>query len=555
MKTPRIRGAALRAVRRLSQTALGARTLRASALREFGLDALLALPVEARPAAQVSVRPLQAAPPRAWEDAGLSPPAPPPGGPRTAAQLVAAYTEGRAAPDAVLERLLAHLARGDHGASTHSPFVALDAEGARQAAAASAGRYREGRPLGPLDGVPVPVKDHFDMAGLPTRGGSAYLQGVASADAFLVATLRRQGAVLVGKTHLTEFGMTPTGHNPHFLMPRNPYRADRAAGGSSTGSAVAVALGYAPAAVGSDGGGSIRTPAALNGVFGLKPTFLRISRTGDIFSGTVGHTGPLGAGAQDLVDFLAAATAERDPEDALTRDQPDAGGAGAAAWRRALGRGVRGCRVGVVRGEWRDAAPAIQRACEAALRALEAEGAQLVEVELPAAAHALAMGVLTIGGEARGGLDDDLRAHAGAMSDDLVVQMNLLGTVSAREFFLAQRSRTWLRQQVATALLGVDVLALPTTACLAPAYAPSEDRVAISDTPALLGLCRYAFLGNLTGLPAGSVPVGMAEGLPVGLQLVGDAWDEASVLAVMAHLERLGVSHLPPPPGRFDLLG
>ncbi|MCI0570860.1 MAG: amidase [Myxococcaceae bacterium] len=553
MKTPRLHGAALRAVRRLSETALGVRALRASALSEFGFDALQALPVEARPVAQVAVRPLQASGPRTWADAELGAPAPGPSR-RTAAQLVAAFAAKRTTPSAVLSRLLAHLQRGQHGDATHSPFVVLDEEGARRAAEVSTQRYREGRPLGALDGVPVPVKDHFDMVGLPTRGGTAYLQGVATEDAFLVGTLRRQGAVVVGKTHLTEWGMTPTGHNPHFLMPRNPYRGDRAAGGSSTGSAVAVALGYATVAVGSDGGGSIRIPSALNGVFGLKPTFLRISRTGDIFGGTVGHTGPLAQGTQDLVDFLAGVTSELDPEDVLTRDQPDAGNA-VESWRRALGRGVKGCRVGVPRSEWRDAAPAIQQACEEALRALEKEGAQLVDVELPGAANALAMGALTIGCEARGNLDDDLRTHKRAMSDDLVVQLRILETVGAREYFLAQRTRTWLRRNVARALAEVDVLALPSTACLAPTYSRKEDRVHISDTPALLGLCRYAFLANLTGLPAGSVPVGMAEGLPVGLQLLGDAWDEASVLAVMAHLERLGVAHLPPPPGRFDLLG
>ena len=120
---------------------------------------------------------------------------------------------------------------------------------------------------------------------------------------------------------------------------------------------------------------------------------------------------------------------------------------------------------------------------------------------------------------------------------------------------MAQKSRAWLRRQMAEALRKVDVLALPSTARVAPAYTLAEDRVHVQDTEALIGLCRYAFLANLTGLPAGSAPVGMDEGLPVGVQIIGDAWDEASVLAVMAELERVGVTQLPPPEGRFDLLG
>jgi aspartyl-tRNA(Asn)/glutamyl-tRNA(Gln) amidotransferase subunit A len=468
--------------------------------------------------------------------------------PGQARQLCAAYAAGSSSPEDVLAGLEARLEARDFGLATHSPFVALDLEGAREAARASARRYREGRPLGPLDGVPIPVKDEHDWVGLPTRGGTAYRTTPATTDSFVVRELKAAGAVLPGKTHTTEWGMCPVGRNPHVPMPRNVRDSGRAGGGSSTGSAAAVALGLAPAAVGSDGGGSIRVPSSIQGIFGLKPTFGRVGRTGDIFAGgTMSHIGPIGSSSADLVDLLGVIAAHPDPDDDPALRPPDPTDA-CGPWTAALGRGVAGARIGLPEAEWADADPDVAEPCLAALQALQAEGARLVPVSLPLMAQAPALGVVVIATETMGSLQDDVRRHLAAMSDDLQVLLAVLGEMTAREFLLGLQVRTALKRATAEALAGLDVLALPATRSLAPPHPLALDGVAVQDDDATRAMCRYAFFGNLTGLPAGSVPVGLSRGVAVGLQIVGDAWDEASVLAVLAHAERIGLASLPPPP-------
>jgi len=519
--------------------------------QDYGFDAFRALFPGARSPLADSERPLQAMAPRQWQDQQLGPPAIAPLR-EGALALRTAYIRDEVTPVEVLARLRQRIEAQSFGASTHSPFVALDWEAAEVAARESAERYRVGRQVGPLDGIPVPIKDHHPMRGVPMQAGSS-ARVVSSEDSAAVAALRAGGALLFGKTHTTEWGMSPIGNNAHHLMPRNPHGSERAAGGSSTGAAVAVALGMSPVALGSDAGGSIRIPAALSGVAGLKPTYCRISRTGDLWGGnTVAQNGPLGQTVQDLVDFMTVACVldPLDPAQAAAPDWP----VPAAAWWRAMGRGVRGCRIGVLRWAFADAPTEIAEPCRLALAALEREGAILVELDVPLAAHATAMGILIVGCELVGGLldlpdDRDLR-----VGEDVRLQLQLLRQVPVADLLAATRMRPVLREQLARALREVDLLALPSTAGVAPRYPLAEDRQPLLDGSAMRAMVRYSFCANLAGLPAGSIPVGRVGELPIGIQLVGDAWDEASVLAAMAQLERMGVSSLPAPPA-FAPLG
>jgi aspartyl-tRNA(Asn)/glutamyl-tRNA(Gln) amidotransferase subunit A len=357
----------------------------------------------------------------------------------------------------------------------------------------------------------------------------------------------------VGKAHATENGMNPLGMSPHFEMPRNVYSSEHGAGGSSTGSAVAVALGLSTTAIGTDGRGSIRVPAAMNGVFGLKPTFNRLSSTGDIWRGSVGHTGPIGQSVADLVDLMEVAAAY-DPLDPMTQFAHDWDTV-KPTWRHALGRGISGCRIGVLVDEFPDADPAIAEACRAALAALEADGATLVDVRIPHLRIVNAVGPIVIAGESAANAATDLAAHAAETSDELRLVYGLMGAVSAQLFLRASRARTGIRLRAAAALAEVDVLALPTQARTAAHYPLSETGQQVAHTTWTAAMTRFSFLGNLTGLPAGTAPVGMHDGLPMGLQILGDAWDEASVLAVLAHIERLGISELPLPRGYLSLGG
>ncbi|WP_438041226.1 amidase [Sorangium sp. So ce128] len=552
MKVPRLTGRALTAARLAAEAPGSSAALREVMKRSLGIDRLASLPDAFRDDVPAEARPLQAAPPRRWEDAGLGAP-PVRDWPRPSVAYAAAYRRGATTPLRVAERALSALEALAAERPCMNIAVATSREATLRDADASTARHAAGRPRGLLDGVPLLVKDEFDVEGLPTTLGSPCgPQPPAPRDAAVVARLRQAGAVFLCKTVLTEWGMSPIGNSVHQRMPHNPHHKERAAGGSSTGSAVGVALGLAPLAASGDGGGSIRAPAALNGVFGIKPTFGRVSRAGDGFKGSVAHAGPIASSTADLARFLDAVASEPDPDDDLTAwaPPPPPGGFGAR-----LGAGVRGLRIGVDEAEWRDASTPVASVCWGALRALEREGATLVDVEIPLARHAASIGYLVIGPESLAAFQRAWREQRGLISEDLRVTFSLLSGVTALEQIDAARLRAGMRREVARALAGVDVLALPTTAITAPRYAQAEEGRAFLDPIALDGMCRFAFLGNLTGLPAGTAPVGVdAERLPIGLQILGDAWDEAAVLAVLAHLERSELASARRPPGAIDLL-
>ncbi len=545
----RLAGRTLAMARTLAESSTTRGTLWRVVRADFHVSDLETLPESMLGKVEEVPAPVVGAPPRSWgggTDLGV-----PTTTRCTGHSLREAYAAGATDPVEVLQRVLQHQREGTFGQCTHSPFVCVDPEVALGAAEASRARWAAGGALGALDGLPVPIKDEFHMAGLPTYGGTSWRTALETGDAELTTQLRQAGAVLPGKSHATEFGLNPLGYNVHFDMPRNVYSSAHGAGGSSTGSAAAVGLGLATVAVGTDGGGSIRVPAAMNGVFGLKPTFNRFSGVGDIWVGTVGHAGPIGQSASDLVDLLEGASG-RDPRDPLTHFALD-WDAVRPTWRAAIGRGIAGCRIGVLVDELADADPAIAAACRSALDALAADGATLVDVRIPHLPIVNAIGPIVIASESAANTAGLIAQHRDETGDELRLIYGLMKSVSAPMFLKASRARTGIRARAAAALAGVDVLALPTQARTAAPYALSEGDTQLSRTAWTAAMTRFSFLGNLTGLPAGSAPVAMCEGLPVGLQIVGDAFDEASVLAVLAHLERLGVTALPLPPDYVDL--
>jgi aspartyl-tRNA(Asn)/glutamyl-tRNA(Gln) amidotransferase subunit A len=552
MKPPRLSGSTLAAVRMAAETKGTDAAIREVMKRGLGIDQLAGLPEAWRGAVPLDARPLAARGPRRVDDVRATPP-PMHAWPRPAAAYTHAYKDRLTTPRRVAERALYEIERLAQLRPCMNIAAAKDRDATLRDADAATRRWAEGKPVGPLDGVPFLVKDEFDVRGFPTTLGVRCLpQPVAESDATPVARLRGAGAVFVCKTVLTEWGMSPIGNNVHFPMPHNAHDATRAPGGSSTGSAVGVALGIAPLATGGDGGGSIRIPASLNGVFGIKPTFGRVSRTGDGFKGSVAHAGPIASSTADLATFLDLTATAPDPADELTSwaPPPPEGGFGAL-----IGAGVRGLRIGVDEASFRDASEPVVAACRDALRALEREGAVLVDVSLHVAHHAHQIGYLSIGPESLVAHRREWMEQRDLLGDDLRLAFAVLSGMTALEHLDAQRLRAGLRRELCHALAGVDVIAMPTTAITAPRYAEEDEKVAFSDPPALEGLTRYTFLCNLTGNPAGTAPVGCdGSGLPIGLQIIGDAWDEVMVLAVLAHLERTGVATVRRPPGAVDLL-
>lgn len=555
LKPPRLAGPTLAAIRAAAEAPASSAAVREIFKRTLGINLLAELPDEARGEIPLDVHPRKARKERrAREDAGLGSPRSDRAWPHASGAYVRAYADKVTTPVRVVERALAELETLSSRRPTMNVLVSKDAEAALSDAQASAERWARGEALGPLDGVPFVVKDQQDVAGLSTRLGSrCEPDAPRAADSTLVARLRRAGAIVLGKAVLTEWGMSPIGANASYAMPHNVHDPSRAAGGSSTGSAVAVALGICPFATGGDGGGSIRIPSALNGVFGLKPTFGRVSRAGDGFQGSVAHPGPIAASAADLAAFLDAVAKEPDPADPLTgiAEPAPEGGFGAL-----LGAGVRGLKIGIDEDEWKDAAEPIVRACREALTALEREGAKLVPVRMPLARHAAKVGYLTIGPESLAAVRHHWLERRHLINDDVRLSFAVLSGITAMEQLDAQRLRAGLRREMATVLREVDLVALPTTAITAPRFTEADAMTSFSDPAALDGLCRYAFLGNLTGLPAGTAPVGMdPDGLPIGLQLLGDAWDEITVLAALAHLERMEVASVVRPRGAVELFG
>lgn len=542
----------LHTIARAARTRAGALAARALFRHDLGIDQLAGLPESWRGPTPIDNAVVAGRPPRRPHDDALGPPATPAAWPRTHAALTARYLDQTLSPLDVARRALAGARSLASRRPSLGPLMGYDDERAEREASASAQRYAAGAALGPLDGVPFVVKEETAIEGFPLQLGSRFLPAtLAPRDATLVARLRAAGAIVLGQTAMTEYGMSPLGVSPQRRMPRNPHSPGHVAGGSSTGSAVAVATGVVPFAIGADGGGSIRIPSALSGVFGIKPTWGRVSRAGDAFGGTMNHIGPMGASALDLAACLDAC-AQRDEADPQTLAAPvlEEG-----ALRRALGRGVRGLRIGVLEDEIDAASPAIASACRAALAALEREGATLQPLKLDFARYTLPIGCVLIGSETYAELRATLRERPDVLGPDLQVSMQTVGALELDDFLHAFRLRTGLRAAVAALFREVDALALPTTAATATAITDAEADSGIADVVAIRDACRFSFLGNLTGLPAGTAPVGVdAQGLPMGLQIVGDAYDEATVLAVLAHLERTGIASVRRPPTTIDLL-
>jgi Asp-tRNA(Asn)/Glu-tRNA(Gln) amidotransferase A subunit family amidase len=520
---------------------------------QLGIEAVLALGDDLRGPLPIDLLPVRARAvhSRPSEQLGIPEPA---AWPQARSTYARHYRDGKLRPEQVVARAFELSRELAARRPSMGPLLAHDEERARRAAKQSGDRYAARQSLSPLDGVPIAIKEEVDVAGLPTRLGTSFLPDTpAAADCAVVARLRAAGAIILGQTAMTEYGMSPLGGNVHRTMPRNPHDPTRLPGGSSSGSGVAVAVGLCPLALGADGGGSIRIPAALNGVFGLKPTFGRIPLAGHGLpaGSSVVHLGPIGASAEDLAIFVELGSGA-DPRDPASMPQPPLASGELVA---ALGRGVRGLRIGIEEDEWSAAPDDLSRPLRDALRELERAGAVLVRVQSRLARHASAIGYLTIGLETLSALHCVREEHRDRLGLDLQLLLANMELYRSDDYISAQRVRSALRTEIAGILRDVDVLALPTTACAAPPVSDEEARDGFIDPEALEQVCRYSFLGNLTGLPAGTAPVAHDGALPLGLQIVGDAWDEATVLQVLAHLERIGAAHPLRPAVSVDIFG
>ena len=439
-------------------------------------------------------------------------------------------------------------------------FVRLDPSAEDQAAACDA-RRRAGRGR-PLEGLPIAIKDNLNTAGFETGCASAILEGFEPLeDATAVARLRDAGAIVLGKTNLDEFAMgSSTEHSAHGPT-RNPWDLERVPGGSSGGSAAAVAARMVPAALGSDTGGSVRQPAAFCGVVGLKPTYGRVSRSGLVaFGSSLDQIGPLTRSVADAARLLAV-IAGHDPRDATCADRPlDDYGA-------ACREGVAGLRIGMPR-EYFDAGldPEVARAVRGAATALEQRGARIEEISLPHTRFSVPTYYLVATAEASSnlarydgvrygrrvagpdGLRPMYRRSRSAGFGREVKRRIMLGTYALsagyydRFYGKAQRARTLLRRDFDRAFAaGIDLMLAPTTP--SPAFGIGEK----ADDPVQMYLSDvYTTTANLVGIPGISVPAGRTDdGLPVGCQLLAPHFSERLLFRAGAALEETQAMELP----------
>jgi len=409
-------------------------------------------------------------------------------------------------------------------------FITITADEARAAAAAADRELASGHDRGALHGIPVALKDLFDQAGVPTTAGSRlYKDDHASRDAAVTTRLRSAGAVFVGKTNLHEWAFGVTTDNPHFGPARNPFAPERIPGGSSGGSAVALATGMCFASVGSDTGGSIRIPASLCGIVGLKPTRGRVSLRGAVpLSWTLDHAGPMARTVRDAAITLAA-IAGFDPEDPGSVDEP------VEDYLAGIEGGVSGLRIGLAGSYFFDQAdPLVAASVRAAVALLGAAGASVTAVTLPRTDELRLTQRTILGSDAAAFHRERLAKHRDGFGADVAARIDAGLTVTGSDYAAARRTRDLLIRAFDGLFDTVDLLALPATPTVAPLR---EGADAVAAAARLTGLTSPF---NLTGLPAISIPCGHdTDGLPIGLQLVSRRWGEALLLRAANAYERL----------------
>jgi aspartyl-tRNA(Asn)/glutamyl-tRNA(Gln) amidotransferase subunit A len=459
-------------------------------------------------------------------------------------QISEALAAGAVSPEALLEASLARIRAID--GKLHA-FLRLTENEARAAARAAAQRHANRRPLGPLDGIPVALKDIYCMEGVETTCGSKILRGyVPPYDATAVRKLKQAGAVIVGKLNMDEFAMGSSTENSAYGPTMNPWDLSRTPGGSSGGSAAAVAARLVPGAFGTDTGGSIRQPAAMVGCVGMKPTYGRVSRFGVIaFASSLDQVGPF---AQDVrgVAYLLAAVAGYDENDQTSSRRP------VPDYAAALDRGVRALRIGVPREYFGEGlSPEVERAVRAGIEKLRELGCEVRDISLPNSPHAIAAYYIVATAEASSnlarydGVRYGHRARAGQLLEMYektraegfgaeVKRRIMLGTYALSAgyydayYLRAQKVRALIRRDFDQAFATVDAVVSPTAPTTAFRLGEKLD-----DPLAMYLSDVYTVPVNLAGLPGISVPCGFdSRGLPVGLQLIGKPFDEETLLRI-----------------------
>ena len=446
----------------------------------------------------------------------------------TALSLLEAAEEVRARRVSPIELTRACLDRIERLDPQINCFITVTADAALEAATRAESEIGDGEWRGPLHGVPIALKDLYDTAGVLTTAASGlYAERVPDVDAEVVRRLSDAGAIMLGKLNMHEFAYGGTSHISHFGPPRNPWDTERIAGGSSGGSAAAVAAGLCFGALGSDTGGSIRQPAAMCGIVGLKPTYGRVSLRGVIpLSWSLDHAGPMTRTVADAAAMLGV-LAGYDARDPTTVDLP------VPDYSSALEGAIGPLRVGIPRVHFYEDLDGELEAClDAALEVVSRLATTTIDVELPDIASLRQISGPVFQSEAYAYHANDVAERPELYDLDTLGRIQRGAEVSTRDYIAARRELDRVRRDVQQVFEGVDVLITPTTPVPAPPLEESGGDIG------LLTL-RNTSPFNAYSLPTISIPAGFTpSGLPVGLQVSGKPFDEDTVLRVARAFER-----------------
>ncbi len=444
----------------------------------------------------------------------------------TLADLAERLSSGELSP---VEVTRASLERIDALNPLLNAFISVQAEAALAAAHQAEEEIGAGGYRGPLHGVPLALKDLYHTAGVATTAGSAaFADFTPDHDAAVATRLRTAGAILIGKLNLNEIALGTTGLNNHFGPARNPWNPQHMPGGSSSGPGVAVAAGMVYGAVGSDTGGSIRIPAALCGITGLKPTFGLVSLYGAMpLSWSLDHGGPTAHTAEDCA-LLLQAMAGYDPRYDASIPGP------AVDYRQSLRTDLKGVRLGIVDDPlFQQADPEVLAAFREALRVMEELGATVQEVSIPYLRHAPDIGPTILMAEATAYHAPFLKERAAAYDPEVRIRLESGFAIPATAYVHAQRVRRVLEQQMEETLRTVDAIVAPTAQVPAPPLAGRLVTIGGKEQDARRFLSNLMRAFNLTGQPTLAVPSGFSsDGLPLSVQIAGRHLEDAAVLAI-----------------------
>jgi aspartyl-tRNA(Asn)/glutamyl-tRNA(Gln) amidotransferase subunit A len=425
-----------------------------------------------------------------------------------------------------VELVDAALARIELANSGLNAFLTIVADRARRDARVAERAFRRGRPSSPLHGIPISLKDNFWTRGIRTTAGSKILANfVPEKDSAVASALARAGAILLGKTNMHEFAYGITSENPHYGAVHNPWARDRISGGSSGGSAAAVATGMGFASMGTDTGGSIRIPASLCGIVGLKPTYGLVSVEGVVpLAESMDHAGPLARSVPDVCIMLEA-VAGKYPKGTTAPDF--------RKLRKSIPRRI---RLGWPKQYFFERVDAgVRQAIDAAAKCFASLGARIEEVSLPHLAESVDPSTNIALAEARRYHESQgyFPAREADYGEDVRKRLALGGEVRAVDYLNALALRRETAREFQAAFERVDAIIAPTVPIAAPRIGENELEIAGEMETVRSALVRLNRPANLTGDPAISVPCGFTRaGLPVGLQLIGPHWSEARLLAM-----------------------